>query len=141
MTDMLAGVIGWPVSHSLSPRMHEFWLREHGMSGRYVALPVQRHALSRTLECLQGAGFKGVNLTLPHKEAGYAIAHAADAATHASQAANLLLFRDEQLEAHNTDVEGLARSLFDSLGERAKKIRRAVVLGAGGAARAAVLAC
>ena len=141
MTNVLAGVIGWPVSHSLSPRMHEFWLHEYRLVGSYVALPVQRHDLSRTLESLQRAGFKGVNLTLPHKEAAYALAHVADAAAHAVQAANLLLFHDRQISAHNTDAEGLARSLIDSLGERAAKIAQAVVLGAGGAARAAVLAC
>src|SRR5579862_3866717 len=119
MTNVLAGVIGWPVSHSLSPRMHEFWLHERGLAGSYMALPVRRHDLSRMLESLRLAGFKGVNLTLPHKEAGYALAHTADADAHASRAANLLLFRNHEFDAHNTDAEGLARSLRDSLGERA----------------------
>ena len=141
MKNALAGVIGWPVSHSLSPRMHRFWLQEHRVAGSYVALPVRRHDLSRVLESLRSAGFKGVNLTLPHKEAGYALAHTADVAAQASHAANLLLFRDLQFEAHNTDAEGLARSLLDGLGDRASEMERAVVLGAGGAARAAVLAC
>lgn len=141
MTNVLAGVIGWPVSHSLSPCMHRFWLNEHQMEGSYVALKVRRHALSRALESLEGVGFTGVNLTLPHKEAGYALAHEADATAHASQAANLLLFHGTKFNAHNTDAEGLARSLRDSLGEGAGQIGQAVVLGAGGAARAAVLAC
>lgn len=141
MTNVLAGVIGWPISHSLSPRMHAFWLREHGIAATYVALPVRRHGLSRALQSLSSAGFKGVNLTLPHKEAGYALAHLADGASHATQAVNLLLFREKMFEVYNTDVEGLARSLLDGLGERATGIERAVVLGAGGAARAAALAC
>lgn len=141
MTNVLAGVIGWPVSHSLSPRMHAFWLREHRVAGSYVALSVHRHDLYSALYSLRSAGFGGVNLTLPHKEAGYAIAHTADAAAHASRAANLLLFRDLHFQAHNTDVEGLVRSLLASLGDGAREIERAVVLGAGGAARAAVLAC
>lgn len=141
MTNVLAGVLGWPVSHSLSPRMHAFWLQEHGIAATYVALPVCRHDLSRALQSLQGAGFKGVNLTLPHKEAGYALAHVADGASHATRAANLVLFQDGRFESRNTDVEGLARSLVDSLGERATGIEQAVVLGAGGAARAAAVAC
>ncbi|HLY07399.1 MAG TPA: hypothetical protein VKR31_16755 [Rhizomicrobium sp.] len=141
MKNVLAGVAGWPVAHSLSPRMHGFWLQENRIAGAYVALPVRRHSLSRTLESLQGAGFKGVNLTLPHKEAGYALAHTADAAAHACRAANLLLFQGLQIQAYNTDAEGLALSLLDSLDRKAKQIERAVILGAGGAARAAVLAC
>jgi shikimate dehydrogenase len=141
MTTVLAGVVGWPVSHSLSPRMHHFWLHENAIAGGYVALPVRQHDLSSVLAALRETGFKGVNLTLPHKEAAYALADIADPSASASQAANLLLFRDLQFEAHNTDVEGLALSLRESLGEKATGIGLAVVLGAGGAARAAVLAC
>jgi shikimate dehydrogenase len=141
MTTVLAGVVGWPVSHSLSPRMHHFWLHKHKIAGSYVALPVRQYDLSRALMSLRSAGFSGVNLTLPHKEAAYALAHTAGPAATASQAANLLLFRDLQFEAHNTDVEGLVLSLRESFGEKATGIELAVVLGAGGAARAAVLAC
>lgn len=141
MTNVLAGVVGWPVLHSLSPRMHRFWLREHSIAGSYVALPVRRYDLSRILESLRSAGFKGVNLTLPHKEAAYALANKADVAAHASQAANLLLFDGPLFGAHNTDAEGLVLSLRDSLGEKTAQIGRAIVLGAGGAARAAILAC
>ena len=141
MTSLLAGVIGWPVSHSLSPSMHRFWLQENGIDGSYEALPVCRHDLSRVLDSLQHTGFVGVNLTLPHKEAGYAIAHTADPTAHTTGAANLLLLRGLRLEAYNTDVEGLLLSLRDTLGKSATGIERAVVLGAGGAARAAVLAC
>jgi shikimate dehydrogenase len=141
MTTVLAGVVGWPVSHSLSPRMHHLWLQEHEIAGSYVALPVHPHDLSRALASVRSAGFRGVNLTLPHKESAYALAHTADPAAHASQAANLLLFRDLRFEAHNTDVEGLALSLRERLGEKAMEIEFTVVLGAGGAARAAVLAC
>lgn len=139
MTNVLAGVIGWPVSHSLSPCMHRFWLQEHGIAGSYVALPVRRHDLSKALEGLRLAGYSGVNLTLPHKEAAYAVAHVADATARASLAANLLLIGQSGFEARNTDAEGLVLSLRGHLGDKA--ITRAVVLGAGGAARAAVLAC
>lgn len=141
MRVLLAGVVGWPVSHSLSPCMHRFWLRESKIAGSYLALPVRRYDLSSLLRSLRSAGFRGVNLTLPHKEAGYAIAHTADPAACASQAANLLLFRDLRFEAYNTDTEGLILWLRASLGKDATGLERAVVLGAGGAARAAVLAC
>ena len=139
MRILLAGVVGWPVSHSLSPCMHRFWLEENKITGSYVALPVRRYDLSATLQSLRGAGFRGVNLTLPHKEAAYAIAHTADLAACASQAANLLLFRDLRFEAYNTDTEGLILCLRASLGKKVLGLERAVVLGAGGAARAAVL--
>lgn len=138
---MLAGVIGWPVAHSLSPRMHSFWLREHAIDGTYVALPVQRYDLSAVLEALRKAGFAGVNVTVPHKEAAFALSHRADDAARRAQAANLLMIRRDGFEAFNTDIEGLAQSLRESLGKTAAGIRRAVVLGAGGAARGAVLAC
>jgi shikimate dehydrogenase len=120
--------------------MHGFWLREHDIAGNYVALPVQRHELSELLAGLQGAGFAGVNVTLPHKQAAFALAHAADPAARAAEAANLLLFRDGRYAAFNTDVEGLVQSLQDRF-PAAGDLRRAIVLGAGGAARATVLAC
>jgi shikimate dehydrogenase len=120
--------------------MHGFWLREHDIAGNYVALPVQRHELSESLAGLQAAGFAGVNITLPHKQAAFALAHAADPAALAAGAANLLLFRNRRYAAFNTDVEGLVQSL-QSRFPAATGLRRAVVLGAGGAARAAVLAC
>ena len=139
--DILAGVAGWPVFHSLSPRMHRFWLHEHEVRGAYIALPVRRTDLSTALAGLRVAGFVGVNLTVPHKEAGFALAHTADRAAHMALAANVLLFHNDTWDAFNTDAEGLKRSLEESLGETAAGVRRIVVLGAGGAARAAVLAC
>jgi shikimate dehydrogenase len=121
--------------------MHGYWLREHAIDGAYVALPVPRCDLSGALTGLRKSGFTGVNLTLPHKEAAFAMAHTADAAAQATWAANLLLFRELRIDASNTDVEGLVRSLREGLGKQAFGVRRVVVLGAGGAARAAVLAC
>src|SRR5205085_2379124 len=98
----LAGVIGWPVAHSLSPRMHAFWLREHAIDGAYVALSVQRYDLSAVLEALRKAGFAGVNMTVPHKEAAFALAQTADDAARSARAANLLMIREGRLEAFNT---------------------------------------
>ncbi len=134
-----AGVAGWPVAHSLSPRLHNHWLRAHGIDGAYVPLPIPRESLAEVLKGLRLAGFRGVNLTIPHKEAAFALAHRLDDAAHAAGAVNLLVFRDDgTLEGRNTDAEGLAESL------KAAKVSLngapAVLLGAGGAARAAILA-
>jgi shikimate dehydrogenase len=136
---ILAGVIGWPVSHSQSPALHGFWLREHGIDGSYVALPIRRSDLSLALAGLRSAGFTGVNLTLPHKEAAFALAHTADPAAHATQAANLLLFENTKMHARNTDVEGFVQSIRETQGDRTVPFRRVTVVGAGGAARAVIL--
>jgi shikimate dehydrogenase len=137
----IAGVIGWPVGHSLSPRLHSFWLRENGIDGAYVPLPVLPYALSRALSGLSASGFVGVNLTAPHKEGAFALAHQCDAAAQGAGAANLLLFRAGRIEARNTDIEGLAAALVEALGPDTLKGERIAIFGAGGAARAAVLAC
>ncbi|HEY3777347.1 MAG TPA: shikimate dehydrogenase [Rhizomicrobium sp.] len=136
-----AGVIGWPVSHSLSPRLHAFWLREYGIHGAYLPLPVLREDFSIALRGLRAAGFAGVNVTLPHKEAAFALGDSSDDDSSAAGAANLLLFRDGRIEARNTDVEGLAANLAAEMDTAALQGSSAVVLGAGGAARAAALVC
>jgi len=136
---MCAGVAGWPVAHSLSPRLHNHWLRAHGVDGAYVPLAIPREHLAEALKGLRLSGFKGVNLTIPHKEAAFSLAHKLDEAARAAGAVNLLIFREDgTLEGRNTDAEGLAESL------RAAGVvlsgAPAVLLGAGGAARAAILA-
>jgi shikimate dehydrogenase len=136
---LCAGVAGWPVSHSLSPRLHNHWLKAHGVDGAYVPLAIPREHLAEALKGLRLAGFKGVNLTIPHKEAAFALAHKLDAAAQAAGAVNLLIFHEDgTLEGRNTDAEGLAESL------RAANVALsgapAALLGAGGAARAAILA-
>jgi shikimate dehydrogenase len=129
------------VSHSLSPRLHGFWLREHGIDGAYVVLPVQTTAFSAALLGLRATGFAGVNVTVPHKQAAFAIAHRCDDDARTAGAANLLLFKGKEIEARNTDIAGLQASLVAECGLDAVRVKQVVVLGAGGAARAAVLAC
>lgn len=137
----LAGVIGWPVAHSLSPRLHAYWLREHKIDGAYVPLRVRREDFATVIDALRRSGFTGVNVTVPHKEAALALAHEADQTARAAGAANLLLFRpDGRIEAHNTDTFGLMQSLNEELGAKVFRGKPVVVLGAGGAARATVLA-
>jgi len=137
----VAGVIGWPVAHSLSPALHGHWLAVHAVDGAYVPLPVRPEDFSRAIGGLARAGLAGVNVTLPHKEAAFAIAHDCDAAAKAAGAVNLLVFgTDGRLLGRNTDAMGLAASLGERFGEDFLRDRAALLLGAGGAARAAVLA-
>jgi len=141
MSTRLAGVIGWPIAHSLSPRMHTFWLREQGIDGAYVPLPVERPDFARAVMGLARAGFAGLNVTIPHKQAAFALAHEADEAARDAGAANLLLFKEGgRIEARNTDALGLAASLASELGPDCLRGKVVVVAGAGGAARAALVA-
>lgn len=137
----LAGIVGWPVAHSLSPLLHGLWLGEHGIAGAYVPLPVRREDFSEALRGLRASGFVGVNVTLPHKQAAFAIADVCDMPSRSTGAANLLLLHDHGIEARNTDVDGLAVALQAEAGEKAARGVQAAVIGAGGAARAAVMAC
>ena len=136
---ILAGIAGWPVSQSLSPALHGFWLREHQINGFYVPLAIRREDFSDSVRGLQRSGFAGINVTIPHKEAAFAIAHTHDDASLKMQAANLLLFDGHgAIRACNTDSAGLKASLEESLGASALRNRKAIVAGAGGAARATI---
>jgi shikimate dehydrogenase len=135
----LLGVCGWPVAHSRSPAMQEAALAAAGLDGwRYLKLPLPPELFAETVRALPAAGFRGVNVTIPHKEAALAVADEASAAAREIGAANTLTFeRDGAIHADNTDAPGL----IDALGAAwAPAGRTALVLGAGGAARAAVWA-
>jgi shikimate dehydrogenase len=132
----LAGVIGWPIAHSLSPKLHGFWLKETRIEGAYVPLAVQREDFATVVRGLMRAGFTGVNVTVPHKEAALALAHSCNDAAQKAGAANLLIFDGDRIEARNTDSAGLAASL-ETLA-RSFAGANVVLLGAGGAARAAI---
>jgi len=135
----LCGVLGWPVRHSRSPAMHEAGYAALGLAGwRYQLLPVPPELFEETVRGLPGAGFTGANVTIPHKEAALALADEATDAARAIGAANTLTFLpDGRIHADNTDAPGLIDALppeVDPAGATA------VVLGAGGTARAAVWA-
>jgi shikimate dehydrogenase len=133
----ICGVLGWPVRHSRSPAMHEAGYAALGLDDwRYQLLPVPPELFEETVRGLPGAGFVGANATIPHKEAALALADAATDSARAIGAANTLTFGDGgRVHADNTDAPGLIDALpFDPSG------RTAVVLGAGGSARAAVWA-
>ena len=137
----VAGVMGWPISHSLSPVLHGYWLREKKVDGALVPLGVRPEDFSTVLMALRAAGFRGTNVTVPHKEAAFALADSFDAAAAAAGAVNLLVFREDgHIEGRNTDAVGLRESLREELGEGKLSGKDAVLLGAGGGARGAVLA-
>ena len=133
----LAGIMGWPVSHSRSPALHNFWLDEHGIDGAYVPLPVQSEQLERALRALPSLGFRGANLTLPHKEAALAIVDRVDPLASRIGAVNtVVVMPDGSLEASNTDAFGFRENLRDCAPDWDPREGPAVVLGAGGSARA-----
>ncbi|HEY0266758.1 MAG TPA: shikimate dehydrogenase [Rhizomicrobium sp.] len=136
----LAGIIGWPVGHSLSPVLHGYWLNELGIDGAMVPLPARREDFAAVIDGARRAGFRGVNVTVPHKEAAFALAHRVNVEARIAGAANLLVFAEGGILGLNTDTYGLSASLDEALGPHALVGKSAVLLGAGGAARGAVLA-
>ena len=133
-----AAVMGWPVEHSLSPRLHGFWLKKYGIAGSYEALAVPPEKLERDLRDLPKQGFRGANLTIPHKEAASRLVDRLDKAAALIGAVNAVVVKnDGELEGRNTDAYGFAQSLLAS---GFKRHGAATVLGAGGGARAVVAA-
>jgi shikimate dehydrogenase len=131
----LAGVLGHPVAHSRSPAMQNAAFAELGLDWRYVKLPVPPELFERTVRALPGSGYRGANVTIPHKLAALALADTATPAAHAVGAANTLTFEGGRIDADNTDAGGFMAALGES-----PSGRTALVLGAGGAARAVVWA-
>ncbi|WP_342726554.1 shikimate dehydrogenase [Bradyrhizobium sp. B097] len=131
-----ACLIGWPAAHSRSPLIHHYWLRTLGIEGGYVIEAVPPEDFKDFLFRLSLRGFVGANVTRPHKEHALALS-APDARARAVGAANTLWFADGELRSTNTDVEGFINNL-DASAPGWDKTEDALVLGAGGAARAVV---
>jgi hypothetical protein len=130
---ILAGVMGFPVRHSRSPALHNFWLARHGIDGAYVPLPVAPADFATALQGLRAAGFAGVNVTLPHKEAAFALCESVDESARRAGAVNTIVFSDSGVQGSNTDGYGfLANLAAHGVGANGP----ALLLGAGGAARA-----
>ena len=132
-----ACLIGWPAAHSRSPMIHKYWLTSFGIDGDYRIEPVKPDDLAAFVASLSERGYSGANLTIPHKEQVLALAEADDRA-RAVGAANTLWLDGEVLRATNTDVEGFIGNLDASSPGWDKKTGEALVLGAGGAARAVI---
>ncbi len=138
----LAGVIGWPVAQSRSPVLHNAWLARHGIDGAYVPLAVAPPDFATAVAGLRAAGFRGANVTIPHKQAAFAVCDTVDASARQAGAVNTLVFTAEGIAGSNTDGSGFLANL------RAHGVAPAagpaLILGAGGAARAiaaALLGC
>lgn len=130
------GVIGWPVAHSRSPLIHNYWLQEAGIDAVYEAVAVPPEADFRAkLEELRDQGFAGVNVTIPHKEAAFAAVDTKDAAAACLGAVNTIALASDTISGHNTDGRGFIDSLSTT---RDWASGPALVLGAGGSARAIV---
>jgi shikimate dehydrogenase len=130
------GVCGWPVAHSRSPQMHNAALAAAGLHDwRYLRLPLPPELFGETVRALPAAGFRGVNVTIPYKVAALALADEASATARAVGAANTLTFEDGRIVAENTDAPGLLAAIGEPVAGRS-----ALVLGAGGAGRAAAWA-
>ena len=132
-----AGVMGWPVEHSLSPRLHGYWLARHGIDGAYGALAVAPEDLAARLARLAADGFAGVNLTVPHKQAAYRLMTSLSPAARAIGAVNTVVAGDDgELKGDNTDAFGFMENLRHGATAWSAASGAAVVIGAGGAARA-----
>jgi shikimate dehydrogenase len=132
-----ACVIGWPVEHSRSPLIHNYWLKRYGIAGEYRREAVPEDAFTAFAASLAARGYVGANVTVPHKVAALAVSQP-DARARAVGAANTLWLDSGVLRSTNTDVEGFLDNLDACAPEWRRGAGTAVVLGAGGAARAVV---
>ncbi len=137
----LAGVMGNPIAQSKSPRLHKHWLRKYGLLGDYVPLHVTEDDFETVLHTLPKMGFVGVNVTLPHKVAAMQVADQVSDRATLIGAANTLTFKpDGSIYADNTDGYGFIANLKQNAPDWNPKAGPAAVLGAGGAARAIIVA-
>lgn len=135
----LAGVIGMPIAHSRSPRLHGYWLKKYNIEGHYIPIPVMPENLADVLRTLPRAGFVGANVTIPHKEAVLTLADVVTDRAALIGAANTLIFRqDGKIHADNTDGYGFIANIRQAAPDWSPSLGPAAVIGAGGAARAVV---
>jgi len=137
----LAGVIGDPIGHSKSPRLHGHWLNAYGLAGHYIPMQISAGDLPEALRTLPKLGFKGINVTIPHKEAALSLADEVTDSAARIGAANTLTFREDgTFQADNTDGYGFLQNLISSAPSWHADTGPAAVLGAGGACRAVIVA-
>ncbi|WP_316231305.1 shikimate dehydrogenase [Bradyrhizobium sp. SZCCHNR1051] len=137
----LAGVIGMPVAHSRSPTIHNFWLNAHGLRGAYVPLAVQPERLKDALAGLVALGFRGCNVTMPHKQTAMPLLDRVNETARRIGAVNTIVVEsDGTLSGFNNDGNGFVQSLRDARPDWRANEGPILLLGAGGAARAVVVA-
>ena len=136
---LLAGVMGWPVMHSRSPKLHNYWFEKYGLAGTYVPLAIKPEGLKTALRALPGLMFSGCNLTIPHKQAAMAIVDEVDAVARKIGAISCVVVRgDGTLFGTNNDCYGFIQNLVQEFPDWRADAGPAVVIGAGGGARAVV---
>jgi shikimate dehydrogenase len=136
-TARAACVVGWPVEHSRSPLIHNYWLKRYGIDGEYRREAVRKEDFAAFVGTLAARGYVGANVTVPHKEAAFALSQP-DAQARAVGAVNTLWLEDDVLRSTNTDVEGFLDNLDACAPRWDRGAGKALVLGAGGAARAVI---
>lgn len=135
-----AAIVGWPVRHSRSPLIHRYWLSELGIAGDYVPVAVEPERIAAFLGGFAALGYIGGNVTVPHKEAAFRAVREADPVATALEAVNTLWLDGDRLVGGNTDAAGFLANLDEKAPGWETSGKAAVVLGAGGAARAVVWA-
>lgn len=129
-----AAVLGWPISHSLSPRLHNYWMKQYNITGNYEAIAVAEQDLQLFLQALPKKKFTGVNLTIPHKEKALLLMDEIDGVARRIGAVNTITVKNGKLYGTNTDAYGFIANMKAQMHSHTKGT--AMVLGAGGAARA-----
>jgi shikimate dehydrogenase len=136
----LAGIMGWPVAHSRSPTIHNHWIKQHGLNGAYVLLPTDPANLKDALKGLSALGFAGCNLTIPHKVMALPLVDRINDTARRMGAINTIVVEaDGTLSGLNTDGFGYIQSLLDAKADWRADAGPALVMGAGGAARAVIV--
>lgn len=137
---LLTGLIGYPTEHSLSPAIHEYWMKQHGIEGAYKLFTTPSSRLRQTMLHMRKKEAKGLNITVPHKEAVMEYLDAMDATATKIGAVNTIVAEGEKFTGTNTDAYGFIENLRGSCGGTLPDLSRVVIFGAGGAARAAIVA-
>lgn len=136
----ITGLIGYPVSHSLSPRIHSYWIAEHGLEAEYKLFTTPPPRLRQTILHMRKKNVTGFNITVPHKQAVIEYLDGLDDTAQRIGAVNTVVNRDGKFIGSNTDAYGFITNLKNGLGDMNPYLERIVLLGAGGATRAALVA-
>ena len=140
LTKIKAGVIGWPISHSLGPHLHKFWLRLYNIQGEYIASAVKSHELENFFLKFRDDGWRGLNITIPHKIEAMRFVDEVHESAKKIGAINTVTVKDNgRLIGLNTDSHGFINNLIETCPGFSAEIGPSVVLGAGGAARAVIV--
>lgn len=137
---LMAGVMGWPVMHSRSPKIHNYWFAKYGLAGTYVPLAIRAEGLRAALRALPALGFSGCNLTIPHKEAAFDIVDRVDPLARRIGAINcVVVAADGSLDGRNNDGYGYIQSIVEAYPDWRADAGPITVIGAGGGARAVLV--